>query len=292
MVKSMTGYGRGENETQEKAFTVEIRSVNHRFCEVVVRMPKYYIALEDRIRKLIQEYVSRGRLDVFVNVSDRGRGKKTIQVDKDLAMAYYNALRELGESLGIVDKPGIIDIARLPDVILMEDIQDDLDIIWPVLQKAVEEAVENIVEMRSTEGLRLREDLLMRIGRLEQYTETITGRAPAVVSEFRDKLKTRLKELDEAIDIDEARLASELAVFADRSNISEELVRLRSHFTELRATLSQDEPAGRKLDFLVQELNREFNTIGSKANDAAISSIIITAKSEVEKIREQVQNIE
>ncbi|MBU7008456.1 YicC/YloC family endoribonuclease [Phosphitispora fastidiosa] len=292
MVKSMTGYGRGENETQEKAFTVEIRSVNHRFCEVVVRMPKYYIALEDRIRKLIQEYVSRGRLDVFINVSDLGRGNKSIQVDKDLAMAYYNALEDLGETLGISDKPGIIDIARLPDVIVTEDVPDDLDIIWPVLQKAVEEAVEKIVEMRTTEGSRLREDLLMRAGRLEQYTETITGRAPAVVSEYREKLKLRLKELDAEVDIDEARLASEIAVFADRSNISEELVRLRSHFEELRTTLSQDEPAGRKLDFLVQELNREFNTIGSKANDVNITSMVIKAKSEVEKIREQVQNIE
>jgi len=292
MVKSMTGYGRGENETQEKAFTVEIKSVNHRFCEVVVRMPKYYIALEDRIRKLIQEYVSRGRLDVFINVSDRGRGNKSIQVDKDLAMAYYSALEELGGTLGISGKPGIIDIARLPDVIITEDVQEDLDIIWPVLQKAVEEAVEKIVEMRSTEGGRLREDLLMRTGRLEEYTETITGRAPAVVSEYREKLKTRLKELDAEVDIDEARLASELAVFADRSNISEELVRLRSHFEELRTTMSQNEPAGRKLDFLVQELNREFNTIGSKANDVNITSMVIKAKSEVEKIREQVQNIE
>jgi len=202
-------------------------------------------------------------------------------------MAYYSALEELGGTLGISGKPGIIDIARLPDVIITEDVQEDLDIIWPVLQKAVEEAVEKIVEMRSTEGGRLREDLLMRTGRLEEYTETITGRAPAVVSEYREKLKTRLKELDAEVDIDEARLA-----FADRSNISEELVRLRSHFEELRTTMSQNEPAGRKLDFLVQELNREFNTIGSKANDVNITSMVIKAKSEVEKIREQVQNIE
>ena len=292
MVKSMTGYGRGESDTQEKSFTVEIRSVNHRFCEVVVRMPKYYVALEDRVRKLIQEYISRGRLDVFVNVSDRGRGNKTIQVDKDLAMAYYNALEELGETIGIPGRPEIIDIARLPDVIIAEDMQEDLDIIWPVLREAVEKAVGHIVEMRTTEGQRLREDLLKRTERLEEYTQTITERAPGVVIEYRDKLKTRLKELDAEVEIDENRLASELAVFADRSNISEELVRLRSHFQEMRTTLAVDEPVGRKLDFLVQELNREFNTIGSKANDTSISSVVIKAKSEVEKIREQVQNIE
>ena len=292
MVKSMTGYGRGESDTQEKSFTVEIRSVNHRFCEVVVRMPKYYVALEDRVRKLIQEYISRGRLDVFVNVNDRGRGNKTIQVDKDLAMAYYNALEELGETIGIPGRPEIIDIARLPDVIITEDMQEDLDIIWPVLREAVEKAVGHIVEMRTTEGQRLREDLLKRTERLEEYTQTITERAPGVVIEYRDKLKTRLKELDAEVEIDENRLASELAVFADRSNISEELVRLRSHFQEMRTTLAVDEPVGRKLDFLVQELNREFNTIGSKANDTSISSVVIKAKSEVEKIREQVQNIE
>lgn len=292
MIKSMTGYGRGESEENGKAFTVEIRSVNHRFCEVFVRMPKYYTALEDRTRKLIQERVSRGRLDVFVNVSDRGTGNKSIQVDKELAMAYYSALEELRETIGIDGKPGIVDIARLPDVILLEEVQEDLDQVWPVLNRALDEALGQLTEMRGTEGQRLMKDQIKRVARLEDYTEEIALRAPSVVQEYQEKLHTRIKELASGIEVDENRLATEVALFADKSSISEELVRLRSHFRELRSTMDLDEPVGRKLDFLVQELNREFNTIGSKSNDTMISSLVIKAKSEVEKIREQVQNIE
>jgi len=292
MIKSMTGYGRGESAQEGKSFTVEIRSVNHRFCEVVIRLPKYYVALEDRVRKLIQERVARGRLDVFVTVNDLGSSNKSIRVDKDLAMAYYNALEELRETIGINGKPGIIDLARLPDVIVLEEVQEDLDQLWPALSKAVENALANLVEMRSTEGLRLREDLLKRVAQLSEYTEAIYRRAPSVVLEYREKLQSRLKELAAEVEIDENRLAAELALFADKSNISEELVRVRSHLEEIQNTMDMDEAVGRKLDFLVQELNREFNTIGSKANDLEISSIIIKAKSEVEKIREQVQNIE
>ncbi len=292
MIKSMTGYGRGESAQEGKSFTVEIRSVNHRFCEVVIRLPKYYVALEDRIRKLIQERVARGRLDVFVTVNDLGSSNKSIRVDKDLAMAYYNALEELRETIGINGKPGIIDLARLPDVIVLEEVQEDLDQLWPALSEAVENALANLVEMRSTEGLRLREDLLKRVAQLSEYTEAIYRRAPSVVLEYREKLQSRLKELAAEVEIDENRLAAELALFADKSNISEELVRVRSHLAEIQNTMDMDEAVGRKLDFLVQELNREFNTIGSKANDLEISSIIIKAKSEVEKIREQVQNIE
>lgn len=292
MIRSMTGYGRGESEKDGKFFTVEIRSVNHRFCEVVIRLPKYYVALEDRIRKLIQERVSRGRLDVFLTVEDHGKGNKAIRVDKDLAMAYYSALEDLRETIGIEGKPGIIDIARLPDVIVLEEVQDDLEQLWPTMSQAVEQAIGQLVEMRGTEGQRLKADLLKRVARLAEYTEAISQRAPQVVQEYKEKLQARLKELTADIEIDENRLAAELAIFADKSSISEELVRLRSHFQEMNNTLDNDEAVGRKLDFLVQELNREFNTIGSKSNDMNISSIVIKAKSEVEKIREQVQNIE
>lgn len=292
MIKSMTGYGRGENETEAKFFNVEIKSVNHRFCEVVVRLPKYYVALEDRIRKQIQEQVSRGRLDVFVTVENHGQGTKSIRVDKDLAMAYYSALEELREAIGLEEKPAIIEIARLPEVISLEEVLDDLEQMWPALSQAVEQAVGQLVEMRVTEGLRLSDDLHKRVARLEEYTETIALRAPSVVAEYKEKLQQRLKDLASDVEIDESRLAAELAIFADRCSITEELVRLRSHFQEMRNTLQAEESVGRKLDFLVQELNREFNTIGSKSNDLNISSVVIKAKSEVEKIREQVQNIE
>ncbi|MFA5881750.1 MAG: YicC/YloC family endoribonuclease [Eubacteriales bacterium] len=292
MTKSMTGYGRGEIEVEGKSFTVEIRSVNHRFCEVVIRLPKYYLALEDRIRKLIQESVSRGRLDVFVTLDDHGKRNKSIRVDKELAMAYYSALEELRETIGIEGKPEIINIAMFPDVVVLEELPEDLERLWPALSSAVGEAVGGLMQMRATEGQRLQEDLVKRVARLKEYTEEISLRAPTVVAEYREKLRTRLKELAVDVEIDETRLAVELAIFADRSSISEELVRLRSHFQEVTNTLDLDEAAGRKLDFLVQELNREFNTIGSKSNDLNISSTVIKAKSEVEKIREQVQNIE
>lgn len=292
MIRSMTGYGRGESETEGKSFNVEIRSVNHRFCEVVVRLPKYYVALEDRIRKQIQERAARGRLDVFVTVENHGQGTKSIRVDKDLAIAYYSALEELRETIGIEGKPAVIEIARLPEVISLEEVQDDLEQLWPVLSQAVEQAVSQLVEMRTTEGRRLSDDLHKRLARLEEYTESIAARAPSLVAEYRDKLQVRLKELAPDVEIEESRIAAELAVFADRCSITEELVRLRSHFQEMRNTMGTDESVGRKLDFLVQELNREFNTIGSKSNDLNISSVVIKAKSEVEKIREQVQNIE
>lgn len=292
MLKSMTGYGRGDYEEGGKAFSVELRSVNHRFCEVVTRMPKYYAALEDRVRKLVQEKVARGRVDLFVTVDDFGSGNKSIRVDKDLALAYYKALKELGETIGIQGSAGLVEIARFPDVISLQEVQDDMELVWPILSRAVDMGLEQLIGMRQTEGQRLREDLLKRVNRLAGYADEISQRAPVVVSEYREKLNARLKELLPDIEIDENRLMTELAIFADRCSITEELVRLRSHFQELDVTLNSDESVGRKLDFLVQELNREFNTIGSKSNDLQISATVVKAKTEVEKIREQVQNIE
>jgi uncharacterized protein (TIGR00255 family) len=292
MLKSMTGYGRGESTSESKSFIVEIKSVNHRYCEVVIRLPRFYAAVEDRIRKSIQENVSRGRLDVFVTVENHGMGNKSIQVDKELAMAYYKSLKELGETLGIDGIPRVIEIARLPEVIILEEVKDILEELWPMLHNAVKDAADQLVVMRTAEGQRLKEDFIRRLERLAGFTEEISRHAPTVVQEYREKLYVRIKDICSDIPVDENRLAAEVAIFADRSSISEELVRLRSHFQEMKSTLDLDEAVGRKLDFLVQELNREFNTIGSKSNDLNISSAVINAKSEVEKIREQVQNIE
>ncbi len=292
MINSMTGYGRGVGEIGGKSFTIEMRSVNHRFCEVVIRLPKCYLALEDPIRKLILGRVSRGRFDVFVTVDDHGKGNKSVRVDKDLAMAYYIALEKLREIIGIEGKPSVINLAMFPDVIVLEEIQDDVEQIWPVLSCTVEETLAQLMKMRAAEGQRLKEDLLKRLARLVEYTESISQRAPSVILEYHDKLQARLRELAVDIEIDENRLAAELALFADRCSISEELVRLRSHLQEVQNTMNMDEAVGRKLDFLAQELNREFNTIGSKSGDLNISSLVIKSKSEVEKIREQIQNIE
>lgn len=293
MVRSMTGYGRGEAGGEAKGFTVEIRSVNHRFCEVVTRMPKSYAALEDRVRKAIQEKVSRGRLDVFITVENFACGRnRAVTVDKELARAYFNALQELKSATGAAGEIDVVDLARLPDVLALEEKDEDLEEIWSVMLTAVQQATDSLVAMREQEGRRLAEDILHRIDKIEQMNNQIAERAPLVVDDYRERMRQRIQELLGEIEIDENRLASEVAFFADRSNITEEIVRLRSHFKQVREAVKVPEPVGRKLDFLVQELNREVNTIGSKANDTQISAQVIAAKSEIEKIREQVQNIE
>jgi len=293
LIRSMTGYGRGEAGDGAKGFTVEIRSVNHRFCEVVTRMPKSYAALEDKVRKAIQEKVSRGRLDVFITVNNFDSGKnKMVAVDKELALTYFNAMRELANVTGAAGDISAVDLARLPDVMVIEEKQEDLEAIWAVMLAAVRQATDSLMVMREEEGRRLAKDILHRIDKIEQFNNDIAGRAPQVVEDYRERLRQRIQELLGDMETDEARLASEVAFFADRSNITEEIVRLHSHFKQVREAMNAPEPVGRKLDFLVQELNREVNTIGSKANDTQIATMVIGAKSEIEKIREQVQNIE
>ncbi|WP_461568226.1 YicC/YloC family endoribonuclease [Thermincola ferriacetica] len=293
LIKSMTGYGRGECTGGNVVFSVEIRSVNYRFLETVVRMPRLYAALEDLVKKSVAEKVARGRVDVFVSVETENSKNKTIKVDKDLALAYYNSLKDLGEILGAPEQQiQLIDIARFPDVVVLEEGDPDMEEMAKALQTATEMALEQLVNMRREEGKRLRADLYSRIEKLEGCWVQINDRAPNVVVEYKEKLHARIKELLESVEVDESRLAAEVAFFADRSNITEELVRLQSHFAQFKAALDSAEPIGRKMDFLVQEMNREVNTIGAKANDLTISNLVIVAKSELEKIREQVQNIE
>lgn len=292
MISSMTGFGRGESQDEIKKFIVEIKSVNHRYSEIVIRMPKFYSSLEDRIRKVVQQKVARGRVDVFINFEEIGSKNKQVKVDKDLAVAYYNALGVLKETIGEDSKISVMNIAGFPDVIKIEEAEDDLEEIWQVLEKALVKAVSQLVEMRRVEGERLTKDLLGRVDTVDSINQEITKRSPIVVEEYRERLANRMKELLGDLNVDESRIANEVAFFADRCSITEENVRLKSHLEQVRESLKADESVGRKLDFLVQEINREINTIGSKANDLEISNKVIEAKSEVEKIREQVQNIE
>ena len=292
MIRSMTGFGRGEAQDTVKKFTVEMKSVNHRFSEIVIRMPKFYSPLEDRIRKVIQQEVARGRVDVFVSYEQIGTKKKQIQVDKELAMAYSNALRELEGALGQSGNIDLKDIAAFPDVLKVEETEDDLDQIWNTLKVAVEQAAGQLAEMRQVEGDKLKKDFLHRVDLIGQINEDIKARSPKVVDEYRERLQSRIKDLLGDMQLDESRLANEVAFFADRCSITEENVRLKSHLDQIKESLESNEAVGRKLDFLVQELYREINTIGSKANDLEIGALVITVKSEVEKIREQVQNIE
>ncbi|HEX3031758.1 MAG TPA: YicC/YloC family endoribonuclease [Bacillota bacterium] len=292
MTQSMTGYGRGEQTGAGKRFSVEIKSVNHRYGEVVIRQPRQLAPLEDGARKLLLERVSRGRLDVFVSLEEDGEASKVVKVDKGLALAYYNALKELEELVGSGVTMDYRSIPKFPEVVRVEVAEDDLDQLWAVYKSALEQAIGQLITMRGVEGAKLREDLLGRAAQIEAWAGEIAERAPLVVDAYREKLLQRIHNQLPDITIDETRLATEVAMFADRCSITEELVRLNSHLDQLRKSLALTEPVGRKLDFLVQEMNREVNTIGSKANDLAITNIVVNLKSEIEKIREQIQNIE
>lgn len=293
-LRSMTGYGRGEAPLPEGGrLLVEIKAVNHRFSEVVVRLPRQLSPLEDGLRKLIQERVARGRLDVLVQWEEGVLGRHLVQVDKGLALEYYNALKELAEAIGSKGEISSESIARLPDVLRLAEGEVQTDALWPALAQAAQGAVDSLLAMRQREGEALAADLLGRCDRIEALARGVAGRAPQVVEEFRSRLVRRLDELLGAANpLDPQRLAQEVAIMADKADIAEELARLASHISQFRSILAADEAVGRKLDFLVQELGREINTIGSKSADVTIAHSVVEAKAELEKIKEQVQNVE
>ncbi|MDK2823519.1 MAG: hypothetical protein PWQ67_716 [Clostridia bacterium] len=291
-MRSMTGYGRGEAEGLGKKFTVEIKSINHRYSEIIIKQPRQYMLLEDNIRRIVQKYIHRGRVEIYIKVEETGEKKPEIKVDKENAIAYYNSLKDLANNLEIYPNISVYQLAILPEVIKLEEIEENLEDIWLVMEGALTKALEKLLEMRITEGMSLKKDLEQRIAILQKFSQQINDRSPIVVEEYREKLKSRVKELLDETQYDENRLMQEVVYFAEKSNITEELVRLDSHFKQFLKSLSVNESVGRKLDFLVQELNRETNTIGAKANDLQISQLVVEMKSEIEKIREQVQNIE
>ncbi|MGE5560943.1 MAG: YicC/YloC family endoribonuclease [Chloroflexota bacterium] len=288
----MTGFGRGEASSEIGTVVIELKSVNHRFSEVVTRFPKELVALEERVRALVAKRVVRGRVDVFLSWEESRLRRRIVEVDKDLALAYHKACKELEAELGSSSGIDAAFIARFPDVLKVTEVPENLDAVWAVLETATSAALDQLVAMRETEGARLAQDLLARAAVIEEYTERIAARAPAMVEDYRNQLRDRLSELLPPNAVDEQRLAMEVAIFADRVGITEELVRLRSHCDQLRSMLNASEAIGRKLDFLLQEMNREINTTGSKVSDPTITALVIEVKSELEKIREQAQNIE
>lgn len=292
MLRSMTGFGRGEHVGKLKRVTVEIKAVNHRFSEVQIRLPYQYSALEERVRRFILKQLSRGRLDVVIKFEDTSPRQREFQVDKDLAVTYYKALEELAVITGLPCEVNVFQIAQFPDVLILREPEEDEELIWEDLQPALQEALDALLSMREKEGQRLKEDLLERLQILQQIHGEILERSPQVVKIYQEKLTVRLQELLAEGQINEDRLALEVALFADKCNLDEELVRLNSHFLQLAQNLEEDTAVGRKLDFLLQEINREVNTIGSKANDLEITQEVVALKSEIEKVREQVQNIE
>lgn len=291
MIRSMTGFGRGENHTETLTYTVEIKTVNNRFADFTVKLPRDLMPLEDRIRNTFQKYVSRGKADVFVTVTGSLSAGRTLNADYDLVKLYVDALDETSERIG---RPLPVDartVLTIPDAFTLSKKDTDIEEVWKVLEPAVDAAGENLVKMRSVEGEKLKKVLLEILTNCEGYFTVIKERAPIVPAEYRDKLSARIKELTE-LDVDPARLAQEVAIFTDKCNIDEEIARLESHFRQYEAILESDGAVGKKLDFLVQEMNREVNTMGSKANDITITNSVLSLKCEIEKIREQIQNIE
>ena len=292
MIKSMTGYGKGEATTDHGTFTVEIRSVNHRFGEVSVRMPRGFMALENEVKRAVSALLKRGKIDVFVQWEEAMTGESLPQVDMVLARSYYTTFNHLACELGVLDQvPLSLVIAQKgvlrenSSTLAVEDYRDQL-------MSALQAAVAALDAMRTREGEALAADLSARRIQVAEWTALISERTPVVVIEYRQKLKARLEQLLEGTELDETRLAQEVALMADRCDVTEELVRLASHFTQFDEALRLPEPVGRKLDFLMQEMNREVNTIGSKSSDAGITTLVIRIKAEMEKMREQVQNIE
>lgn len=292
MIKSMTGFGRGSAQQEGKEFTVEIKTVNHRYVDIFVKYPRQLSFLEDKVREVVGKSLSRGKIDVYISFEDKGEDSKTVLLDEALAKAYISAIGLLKEKFELSDDASVSLISRFPDVLRVEKVEADEEKLWALLKTALESALESLIAMRIKEGDELKNSLLEKADFIESVLKLISQRSPEVVREYKAKLESRIKEIMEQQVVDENRLAMEVAIFADRCSIDEEIVRLGSHISQLRDTLNAKQPVGRKLDFLVQEMNREINTIGSKANDLVITKNVIDLKSEIEKIREQIQNIE
>lgn len=294
MIKSMTGYGRGEAAGEDITVTVELRAVNNRYLDCTVKMPRSYLFAEDALKARLQARVGRGKVDVFVNVGHTAGDDMTVTVNESLAKAYIDALERLTVLGGgrVKSEYRPTDLARFPDVLTVEKKEEDPEMVKALLLQALDGALADFDAMREREGERLAEDILSRTGTIEALTGKVEERSPGIVADYRARLEAKMAEVLQNTQLDEGRILTEAAIFADKVAVDEETVRLRSHISQLREMLSNGGAVGRKLDFLIQEFNREANTIGSKCNDVETSKIVVDIKAEIEKIREQVQNIE
>ncbi len=292
MIKSMIGYGRAEEIIDGMSICVEFKSVNHRYFEFYAKVPRIYGFLEEKLKSFTNSLVSRGKVECFVSVDNLEESETEIIVNHSLAKGYFEAVKELSGQLGIDGEITAASISRYPDVITLHKAADDEEKIWNAVKQVAAKAVEKFVEMRTVEGERLKSDVLLRADYIIECVAFVEERSPQTVKEYNEKLKARIQELIGDASVDEQRILNEAAIFADKIAVAEETVRLRSHIDQLREFMNADEAIGRKLDFLVQEINREANTIGSKAQDVEIARKVIAIKAEVEKIREQIQNIE
>lgn len=291
MIKSMTGFGLGKYENNSREYTVEIRAINHRYNDISIKMPRYLSSIEDRIRVYISKNLSRGKIDVsisLVNMSSEGRN---IKIDKGLAEIYIKEMKSLVEDFGITDDISATSIMKMPDIVTINN-DADVETYWNELQNALEIALKNITLARETEGKRLAEDIKARLSQISSYVDRAEEKSSELLEEYRTKLVNRANELKANEIMDENRLGQEIVLFADKSSICEEITRLKSHIKSLENMLNSDGSIGKKLDFLLQEMNRETNTIGSKANCLDITQLVVEMKNEIENIREQIQNIE
>ena len=292
MIKSMTGFGAGDAETADFKVHIEVKAVNQRFLETNYHMPYSMNMFENQLTKKIREYASRGKLDINIRFQDLRDKAVTVKVDKGLVAAYGQALQEISSQLELSAPVTAAQIASYPDVLKLNEENADLEAAQPVLMQAMEQALESFVAMREAEGQNIQRDLLARIGTLENFVGELEKLAPEIVAAYRQRLENLLREYLAKEDIEESRIIQEVALFTDKVNYTEETVRLRSHFDQFRQIITAGEPVGRKLDFLIQEMNREINTVASKANSAGAAQFVVDVKSEIEKIREQIQNIE
>ena len=292
MIKSMTGFGRCEVAENSRKFTVEMKSVNHRYLDVNIKLPKSLNFFESAIRSELKNYISRGKVDVFVSYEVLSENTTSVRYNRELAGEYLRYLRQIAEEFGLENDIRVSTLSKYPDVFVMEETGVDEEELWKELQKAVQGAAKMFVDTRIAEGEHLKEDLVEKLDGMLELVDFISERSPKLVEEYRQRLKDKVQELLRDTAVDEGRLLTEVTIFADKVCVDEEIVRLRSHIQTMKANLSEGGQVGRKLDFIAQEMNREANTILSKANDLEISNCAIELKTEIEKVREQIQNIE
>ncbi len=290
-MKSMTGFGRANYENEGRTYNVEIKSVNHRYCDVSVKMPRCISYLEEKVKKEITNSISRGKIDVYITFENNSAKGKNIKINKELAKIYIDELKELASQNDINSNIPVTEISKFPDVLVIENVEEE-DIIWNELEVVLKEALENFIVMRTQEGNKIKEDLEKRIEKIEEKVSKISEYSTRLVEEYVVKLETRVKEILKTDVVDHERLNQEIVIYADKCSIEEELTRLNSHIIQFRNFINMENPIGKKIDFLIQEMNRETNTIGSKSGSLEITNMVIEIKTEIEDIREQIQNIE
>lgn len=292
MIRSMTGYGGAKGSCQGLNISVELKSVNNRYLDCSVRLPRGFLFAEDAVKAKVQSHISRGKVDVFVNIEAVGSEAVAVRVNEQLAAGYVGAIRQLSETFGLENSLSALALGRMPDVLTVEKQDADAETVTAAIAEIAEQALAAYDEMRAREGKKLQDDIAGRLDTIEAYVTQVERRSPETVKEYRERLYRKMTEVLQNTALDEQRILLEAGIFADKVAVDEETVRLRSHIAQMRSMLAEGSPIGRKMDFLVQEFNRESNTIGSKCNDGAVTKIVIELKSEIEKIREQIQNIE